>query len=75
MQKPQMKAMLITFFSIKDIIHFQFIPHGRTVTQAYCVEVLKRLHEAVHRQRPELSPKDLILHYDNAPSHMMLSVK
>jgi hypothetical protein len=46
--------------------HFQY--------QVY-VEVLKRLHEAVRRKRPELWPNDWILHNDNAPAHKMLSVK
>jgi hypothetical protein len=35
------------------------------------VEILKQLHEAVHRKRPELS----ILHHDNAPAHMVLYLK
>jgi hypothetical protein len=33
----QMKAMLITFFDIKDIFHLEFIPQGQTVNQAYQV--------------------------------------
>jgi transposase len=39
------------------------------------VEILKVLHEAVHRKRPELWPNDWILHHHNAPAHKALSVK
>jgi hypothetical protein len=39
------------------------------------VEILKQLHEAVWRKRPELWPNNWILHHDNAPAHKVLSVK
>jgi hypothetical protein len=49
-----MKKMLITFFDIKGTIHFKFTPQGQRINQAYYVEVLKQLHEAVCRKRPEI---------------------
>jgi hypothetical protein len=58
MSKSQMKTMFIIFFDIKDIVHFEFIPQGQRVNQAYNAEILKRLCEAVHRKRPELWPND-----------------
>jgi hypothetical protein len=64
-----MKSMLITFFDIKSIVHFEFIPQGQSVTQAYCVEILNRLHEAVSRKRPELWPSDWFLHHDRASAN------
>jgi hypothetical protein len=45
-----MKKMLITSFDIKGIIHFQFIPQGQTVNEAYQVKILKRLREAMLRK-------------------------
>jgi hypothetical protein len=47
MFKSQMETVLITFFDVKGIVHFEFIPQGRTVSQAYYVEIVKRLREAV----------------------------
>jgi hypothetical protein len=63
-----MKAMLITFFDIEGTVHFEFIPQGQTVNQAYYAEILKRLREAVHTERPELWPNDWILQNDSSSS-------
>jgi hypothetical protein len=48
--------MLITVFDIKIIVHFEFIPQGQTVNQAYYVEILNQLHEAVHRKGLNFGP-------------------
>jgi hypothetical protein len=56
MSKLQMKTTLITYFDIKSIVHFEFIPQGHTINEVYCVEILKRLREAVRMKRAELGP-------------------
>jgi hypothetical protein len=43
-----MKTVLITFFDIKGIVHFEIITQGQIVNQTYYVEILKQLHKAVH---------------------------
>jgi hypothetical protein len=75
MSESQMKTMLITFFDIKGIVHFESIPQGQTVNQAYYVEILKPLREVVRSKGPELWPNDWVLHHDNAPAHRARPVK
>jgi hypothetical protein len=38
------------FFDIKGIVHFEFIPQSQTIDQAYYVEIVRQLREAVHRK-------------------------
>jgi len=45
--KPKVKRMLLTFFVIRGIVHYKFVPTGQTVNQVYYLEVLERLHEKV----------------------------
>jgi len=40
MSKSQMKTMLITFFDIKGIVHFEFIPQGQIVNKAYYNDII-----------------------------------
>jgi hypothetical protein len=57
MPKAQMKTVLITFFDIKGIVRFEFIPQGLTFNQAYYVEIFKQLHETVRRKGLNFGPK------------------
>jgi hypothetical protein len=45
--KSQMKKMLNSFWNIKGIVHFEFIPQGQRGGQAYHLEILKWLREAM----------------------------
>jgi hypothetical protein len=65
--------MLIISFDIKGTIHFEFIPQGKTANQAYYVDTLKRLREAVRTKRSELWSNEWIPQHDNAQAHKELS--
>jgi hypothetical protein len=54
MTKSQMKTVLITFFNIKGIVHFDLILQNHTVNKTYYVEILEQLCEVVHCDKPEL---------------------
>ena len=45
--KSNVKMMLISFFDANGIVHSEFIPNGETVNQAFYLQVLKRLRDAV----------------------------
>jgi hypothetical protein len=47
MSKSKVKTMSICFFDIRGIVHFEFVPEGTTVDQAFYVEVLKRIIDAM----------------------------
>jgi len=69
--KSRVKTMLLTFFDIRGIVHYEFVQTGQTVNQVYYLEVEERLREKVRRKRPELfANNSWILHHDNAPTHM-----
>jgi len=63
------------FYEVVALIRCDKIPRGQTANQAYYMEIMKRLREAVHRERLELWPNDWILHRDSDPAHSALSVK
>jgi hypothetical protein len=67
--------MFFTFFDIKGIVHFEFIPQDQLIKLIMYVEIMKRLHEAIRRERPEICPSGWIPNHDNAPAHKALSVK
>ncbi|XP_029672795.1 protein GVQW3-like [Formica exsecta] len=73
MSKSKVKTMLITFFDIRGLVHYEFVPQDRTVNQIFYLGVLKRLDVAVKRKQPNLwKERSWIFHHDNAPAHSAL---
>jgi len=72
--KSNVKTMLISFFDAYGIVHSEFVPNSETVNQAFYLQVLKCLRDAVRRKRLGLwQSREWWLHHDNAPAHKALS--
>ena len=50
--KRRVKTTLLTFFDIRGIVHYEFVPTEQTVNQVYCLEVMERPRENVRRKQP-----------------------
>ena len=68
--------MIVVFFSRLGIEHVAYLPEGETVTAEYfCSECLGGLFDKVKVRRKVTKLKDIIMHFDNAPSHKAKSTK
>jgi len=54
--KSRVKTKLLTFFDIRGIVHYEFVPNGQTVNQVYYLEVLERLREKLDGYNPNVLP-------------------
>ncbi|UYV77652.1 hypothetical protein LAZ67_15001822 [Cordylochernes scorpioides] len=76
MIKSKLKCLLITFFDVKGLVHYEFVPEGQTINQHYYIDVLRRLREAVRQKRPEKwHQKNWLLNQDNARPHTAVTVQ
>jgi len=50
--KLRVKKILLSFFDIRGIIHYEFVPTERTVNQINYLEAMEWLREKVRRKRP-----------------------
>ena len=68
--------MLAVFFDSEGVVHYEFLPQGRTVNKEYYLEVMHRLREAVRKKRPDAWWENRwMLQHDNAPSHSSFLVR
>jgi len=70
--KSRLKTMLLTFFDIRGIVLYEFVPTGQSTK----FTIWKYWKGCVKKWKwPELfANNSWILHDDNAPAHMALSV-
>ena len=68
--RSNVKFLLTVFFDCNGVVHFEFMPQGRTANKEYCLEVKHRLRKVSRQNRTELyKNQSRILHHDNAPAH------
>lgn len=61
--------MLIVFFNIEGVIHYEFVPHGQTVNQILYKDIFICLRVKI-RKKGIWCP-----HHDNAPAHSALLIR
>jgi len=73
MGKSKIKLLLICFFDSQGIIHKEYVPPGQTGNQTLYRKVLERLRKRVACVQPGIT-RAWMLHHDNAPCHMAVSI-
>jgi transposase len=74
--RSKVKVMLIVFFDMEDIVHYEYVPQGQTVNQQFYLQVLKRLRLAVSRKKPQKGAAGAwALHHNNAPAYTAHSIQ
>jgi histone-lysine N-methyltransferase SETMAR len=63
-------------YGYEGVVHYEFLPQGRTANKEYYLEVMQRLREAVRKKRPDAWRENRwMLQHDNAPSHSSFLVR
>ena len=74
--RSNVKVLFIVFFDCDGVVHYEFLPKGRTVNKEYYLEVMRRLREVIRQKRTELwKNQSWILHHDIAPTRTSLLVR
>ncbi|XP_039949898.1 histone-lysine N-methyltransferase SETMAR-like [Bactrocera tryoni] len=64
--RSKVKVMLIVFFDIRGVVHYEYVPTGQTISKKYYVGVMRRLPDAIRRKHPSLCANNSwILHHDH----------
>ncbi|UYV84461.1 hypothetical protein LAZ67_X002283 [Cordylochernes scorpioides] len=76
MIKSKLKCLLITFFDVKGLVHYEFVTESQTINQHYYLDVLRNLREPVCQKRPKKwHQKNWLLQYNNAWPHTAITVQ
>lgn len=50
--RSNVKVLLTVFFDCRGVVHYEFLPPGRTVNKEYYVQVMRNLREAIRPETP-----------------------
>ncbi|GFV26915.1 HTH_48 domain-containing protein [Trichonephila clavipes] len=50
--RSKIKVMLIVFFDADGLVNFEYASQGQTMNKELCLDVMRRLREAIRRKRP-----------------------
>lgn len=63
------KVMATIFWDAEGVILIDWLENKRTVTGSYYESVLRKLHDALIKNRPGKMHRHVLFHHDNAPGH------
>ena len=73
--KSKIKLMLIAFFDVRGMVHYEFLLQGQTMNQRVYKEILQRLLRSVREKGRDLWESNTwLLHHNNALAHTALSI-
>ena len=72
--KSRVKTMLLTFFDIRGIVHYEFVPTGQS-TKFTIWKYWKSCMKKLDGNDLNFCQQLMVLHHDNASAHMALSVR
>ncbi|GFO05098.1 histone-lysine N-methyltransferase SETMAR [Plakobranchus ocellatus] len=69
LQRSTAKVVATVFWDAKGVILLDILPQGQCINAARYCSTLDRLKEAIHRKRPGLLKRGVVLQHDNATPH------
>ncbi|UYV79351.1 hypothetical protein LAZ67_17002259, partial [Cordylochernes scorpioides] len=62
--KSKNKVLLVTFFDIKGIVHYEYLEEGQTINKESYLNIMRRVRESIRLKRSEMwSSKNWIIHH------------
>ncbi|GFX08556.1 mariner Mos1 transposase [Trichonephila clavipes] len=69
------KVLLCIWWDWKEIIYYEFLPHGQALNSHLYCQQLYRLKLAIEQKRPESANRKGVFHQNNARQHTYLMTR